>query len=294
MSHVRHLSEMILFSTSLLLGTAAPVAAQDVPWRYDYNAARKEAKEKNKPIVLDFGTANCHWCKQLDATTFRDPGIIKALTDRFIPVKIDAGKDPELAQALGINSYPTLVFAAPNGKVLGQQDGYIEAAALSRQLDRLIGDGSRPDSASPLGETNVQDGDRAQRARGLLAQAKEEYRQQNDTACLEHCNLLTTGFAGLPEAAEAQRLAAQIKNEPERLAQVCEKLTDSLGNSYLELAESLLRKGQAQQAMSYLEKTVRTCPGTHAAQLAQERLLQVREQLARQPDAKGVVRTQMP
>jgi thioredoxin-like negative regulator of GroEL len=292
MSQVRYLSEMILCSTSLVLCTAGPLAAQEVPWRYDYSAARKEAKQKNKPIVLDFGTDNCHWCKQLDATTFRDPGIIKALSERIIPVKIDASKDPDLAQALGINSYPTLVFAGPNGKILGQQEGYIEAADLSRQLNRLFGSGDRLNSTSS--ETNVQAGDRARHAREMLARAKEAYRQQDDAGCLEHCNLLTAGFADLPEAAEAQRLAVQIKNEPDRLAQVCEKLTDSLGNTYLELAESLLRKGQAQQALSYLEKAVRTCPGTHAAQLAQERIFQVRDQLARQPDVKGVIRTQMP
>src|SRR5258708_3224903 len=138
MSRVRCLPEVIVFSASLLIGTAAPVAAEEVPWRYDYNAARKEAKDRNKPIVLDFGTANCHWCKQLDASTFRDPAVIKALTEHVIPVKIDAGKEPELAQALGINSYPTLIFAAPNGKILGQQDGHIEAAAFSRLLDRLL------------------------------------------------------------------------------------------------------------------------------------------------------------
>jgi len=253
MPQVRRLPQLVAFSASLLLGTATPAPAEEVPWRYDYNAARKEAKEKNKPIVLDFGTANCHWCKQLDVTTFRDPAVIKVLTERFIAVKIDAGKEPDLALALGINSYPTLVFAAPNGKILGQQDGYIEAAGFRRQLDRLFGSGDRSDSKSS--ETNVQAGDRPRRA--LETKAKEE-------------------------------------NEPERLAQVCEKLIDSLGNAYLDLAESLLRKGQAEQALSYLERTVRTCPGTQAAQLAQERIFLVREQLTKQPDAKGVIRTQMP
>jgi thioredoxin-like negative regulator of GroEL len=235
MSQSRRLSNLVLFSVSLLVGTAMPLTAGEIPWRLDYTAARKEAQEKNKPIVLDFGTANCHWCKQLDTTTFRDPAIVKALTERFIPVKIDAGKDPELAQALGITSFPTLIFAAPNGKIVGQQDGYIEAANFGRELNRLFGGDDR--QSSTASETNVQ--------------------------------------------------APNIKNEPERLAQVCEKLTDALGNAYLELAEGLVRKGQTQQALGYLEKAVRTCPGTQAAQLAQERILQLR-------DSKGVVRTQMP
>jgi thioredoxin-like negative regulator of GroEL len=291
MSQVRHPPGVILLCAGLLLGAPAPLSAEEVPWRYDYNAARKEAKEKNKPMVLDFGTANCHWCKQLDATTFRDSTIVKTLTERFIPVKVDASRDPGLAQALGITSFPTLVFAAPNGRILGQQDGYIEAAGLSRQLDQLFSLGNRAQVPS---EPKAAAADRTRRARELLTQAREAYRQQNDPSCLDHCNQLATRFSDLPEAADAERLAAQIKNEPERLAQVCEKLTDSLGSSYVELAECLMRKGQPEQAISYLEKTVRTCPGTHAAQLAQERIIQIRDQVARKPEAKSVIRTQSP
>ena len=294
MAKVR-LPRIILFSTIAFVGTAAPLAAQEVPWRYDYLAARKEAKEKNKPLVLDFGTADCHWCKKLDLTTFRDPAVVKALTERFIPVKIDGEKEVGLANDLGISSYPTLVYAAPNGKILGQQDGYVAAAKFGQQLERLLADSARlAKPAVASNETSVPPADRGRRAKDLLARAHEAYKGQNDAGCLDQCGLLTTAFADQPEAAEAGRLAAKLKNDPERLAQACEKLADSLGNTYLELAESLLRKGQAQQAVAYLEKTARVCPGTRAAQLAQERLFQVREQLAKQADGKGVARSQMP
>ncbi len=294
MAKVR-LPRIILFSTIAFVGTAAPLAAQEVPWRYDYLAARKEAKEKNKPLVLDFGTADCHWCKKLDLTTFRDPAVVKALTERFIPVKIDGEKEAGLANDLGISSYPTLVYAAPNGKILGQQDGYVEAAKFGQQLERLLADSARlAKPAVASNETSVPPADRGRRAKDLLARAQEAYKGQNDAGCLEHCKALTTGYADLPEAAEAERLASRIKNDPERLAQACEKLADALGSTYLELAESLLRKGQTQQALAYLEKTLRSCPGTHAAQLAQERLFEVRDQASRPPDGKGVVRSQMP
>ena len=53
--------------------------------------------------------------------------VVKALTEQFIPVKVNASRDPALAQALDITSFPTLVYAAPNGKILGQQDGYLDA-----------------------------------------------------------------------------------------------------------------------------------------------------------------------
>ncbi|MGL6097907.1 MAG: thioredoxin family protein, partial [Fimbriiglobus sp.] len=53
------------------VATAPAATAQDVRWRHDYAAARREAADSGKPLLLDFGTENCVWCRRLDATTFR-------------------------------------------------------------------------------------------------------------------------------------------------------------------------------------------------------------------------------
>ena len=50
--------------------------------------AREEALENNKPLLIDVGTDNCHWCKQLDATTFRDPAIAALVNERYVPLKV--------------------------------------------------------------------------------------------------------------------------------------------------------------------------------------------------------------
>src|SRR5712692_9459591 len=94
------------------------LSAPEVRWRHDYNSARKEAQEKNLPLVLDFGTKGCYWCVQLDLTTFREPRIAAMMNDRFIPLKIDAEMEPKLTQDLRIERFPTLVMAAPDGKIL--------------------------------------------------------------------------------------------------------------------------------------------------------------------------------
>ena len=110
-SAVRPLSLFTLALVQLaLLGPAA--RGQSPAWRYDYNAARREATEKNRPIVIDFVTENCFWCKKLDAGTFREPTIIALMNDRFVPLKIDVDRDPTLAAKLQIRSYPTLIIAA--------------------------------------------------------------------------------------------------------------------------------------------------------------------------------------
>src|SRR5262249_24522134 len=88
----------------------------------------------------------------------------------------------------------------------------------------------------------------AKRARELLAQARERYRTKRSLACLDRCDDLMTSYAHLPEGVDAMQLAAQIKNNPDWMKQVCESLSDRLGGLYLSLAETLLKKGQPQQA----------------------------------------------
>jgi thioredoxin-related protein len=113
---------------------AAEIVEQEVQWRYDYEAARREAREKNRPIILHFGTTTCFWCKRLESITFRDRGIIRQLNSLLIPVKIDAEQAPALTQEMRVQVYPTLVFIAPDGRVLASRQGFVDVAALGQQL----------------------------------------------------------------------------------------------------------------------------------------------------------------
>jgi thioredoxin-like negative regulator of GroEL len=355
-------------------------AAQEVQWRHDYRAARHEAQEKGRPLFLDFGTQHCFWCKKLDVTTFRDPTIVGILNERFIPLKVDADKEPALAETLHIQSYPTLVFAAPDGQILDMFSSYVEPPVLNEHLQRTLLQVANPEwmqrdyqdaakaiaggdyaRAVPLLRCIVEDGkqrpiqlkaqellrgveqqaadrllrikqlndkgqaaeatdaltellrafpgtqaagegsrmlgtlaaqpeikaqQRTRRARELLAQAKEEYRAQQYLLCIDHCEVLAAGYADLPEGVEAVQLAAEIKNNPEWMQQACESLTDRLGLMYLALAETWLKKGQPQQAVSCLERVVQTLPGSRQAELAQVRLAQLRGQPALQAEFK--------
>ena len=121
----------------LLLGAAERAAAQTSPflasgwaelrWRTDYNSARKEAAEKGLPLMIDFGTENCVFCRKLEATTFRDPRVATLMNNRFVLLKIDADREPALANHLNIRSYPTLYFADSTGKIINVVNGFKEA-----------------------------------------------------------------------------------------------------------------------------------------------------------------------
>jgi thioredoxin-like negative regulator of GroEL len=358
-----------LMHTVLLASTNA----QEIEWRSDYGKARQEAVDKNRPLLIDVGTENCHFCKQLDLRTFKDPAIVAMLNERCIPLKIDADHNPKLAEALRVEYYPTLVFATAEGKILGYQQGFIEAAPLhdrltklfftspitvngasnySRDIDeakRAIAAGDYPRAIAllkPVAETakdaavqkrasqllqdleqqaagrcaearqlvengkvpqavetvtelvRVYPGTKAAReggqllatlasrvverenprssvAKELLDKAREDYQRHQYLSCLDRCEGLIGNYSDLNEGAEASKLSAEIKSNPEYVQQACEQMGERLTTLYLSLAETWLKKGEPQQAVYYLERIIQTFPHTRNADIAQVRLAQI-------------------
>src|SRR5437867_3572082 len=127
----------IAVSILVIASFAETAAAQQVRWLSDYNVARKEAAERGRPILLDFGTEGCLWCRKLDQSTFRDGMVAALLNDKFVALRVDADRDASLTQSLRITQFPTIVLAAPDGKILGVLEGYQEAPALAERLQKV-------------------------------------------------------------------------------------------------------------------------------------------------------------
>jgi thioredoxin-like negative regulator of GroEL len=377
----RPLGRRFALGVVALVVTASLATAQPVRWRYDYNAARHEAQEKSLPLILDFGTENCFWCRKLDETTFQEPAIANTLNQQFIPLKVDAHQNPLLTEALRVQSFPTLVLAAPDGKILGTLEGYLEAPRLNDHLQRALASLNNPEwmtrdyeeaaravakadyaRAVALLKSVLEDGkkrpvqvkagqlltdleqqsagrldhakqlvvrgqtteaidkltellrlyagtqaateggqmltvlasnrelqlqERSRRARELLAQAREEYRSREYLGCMERCEVLSSTFKDLPEGAEAGKLLAEIKSNPEWMKQACDTLSERLATLYLSMAETWIKKGQTQEAVRYLQRVLQASPGTRQAELAQTRLAQLQGQPTRSINFKG-------
>ena len=99
--------------------------------------ARKRI-EKGLPLFLVIGTDNCFYCRKLEAGPFRDPAIATQL-DRgnFIPLKVDANKEPNLAKALKVQIYPDHgARRARTARSTAFIEGYLETDRLDEQLNR--------------------------------------------------------------------------------------------------------------------------------------------------------------
>lgn len=128
----------LVWTLTTLSTAPAQAPSAQVQWRNDYNAARREARERGRPLFLDIGSENCVWCVKLDATTFRDPAVIALLNEQMIPLKVDGTRERTLVEALRIQAYPTLVLADPDGKVFETVEGFVEATKLHQSLQRLL------------------------------------------------------------------------------------------------------------------------------------------------------------
>lgn len=362
-------ARMLLLVLIFIMG--APVLAGEIEWRTDYTLARQEALQKNLPILIDFYTDNCFWCKQMDHRTFRDPTLNATIKESWIPLRINARKEPILTDVLKIRSFPTLVFAGPDGNILGFLEGFIEAPALVAQLEQHRGDAVTPEwmnqdykeatvaiasddypKAVSLLKKITEDGkqrpiqkraivllqDFEKQATERIVKAKKNLEQGNTSdsiqlfrevsrqfegtngakessqilaslanrqpnsepllissnlakevlslirqdcksanylSCIDRYDYMTATFAEAMETQEAGIIIAEIKSNPEWMKTACEQMSDKLANLYLSLADSWTKKGQPQQAIYYLEKTIQTFPGTKYAESAQIRLAQL-------------------
>lgn len=113
-------------------------SVEKIKW-YSYNEGIKKATLEKKPVVIDFYTDWCTYCKKMEAETYSEKKVYNYLNEKFVTIKVNAesknkikfdGKEmteQELAMGFGVNSYPTVFFMESEKNTIGTAPGYIEA-----------------------------------------------------------------------------------------------------------------------------------------------------------------------
>ncbi|MFH2055498.1 MAG: thioredoxin domain-containing protein [bacterium] len=89
----------------------------------DFDAISAAAQESRQPMLIDFYTDWCFWCKVMDDSTFPDPYVQKFMKN-FELGKINAEVDTLVAQRYGVRSYPTFLLIKPDGTEIDRIVGY--------------------------------------------------------------------------------------------------------------------------------------------------------------------------
>lgn len=95
-----------------------PNRAGEIPWEAWSASAFSRAKDEGKPILLSISAVWCHWCHVMDETTYSDADVISAISEHFIPIRVDNDERPDINARYNMGGWPTTAFLAADGTTL--------------------------------------------------------------------------------------------------------------------------------------------------------------------------------
>jgi thiol:disulfide interchange protein DsbD len=108
---------------------------QRLPWLHDEKVAFERAAAEGKGVMLDFGATWCIPCGELELT-FGDDDVYDAITQSFVPLKLDVTEDTpandELRARYGAATLPSVIFLDTRGHVLGRVQKLLEPDQMLR------------------------------------------------------------------------------------------------------------------------------------------------------------------
>lgn len=157
---MRSILEPIMVSFRLVVGTTIvgtilglSVKADDrVTFQPDFASAQALATQTNRLLVVHFWAPWCEPCLRMEHDVLSAPGLGAALEKRFVLVKVNRDRDPELAEQLGVRYLPTDVVLSPDGKVVGRLPASLTPQDYLTRLHQMAAGGGESAAASaPVG-----------------------------------------------------------------------------------------------------------------------------------------------
>ena len=76
------------------------------------------ARQQGKPVLLTLTATWCHWCHVMDQTTYADEKVINLISSRFIPVRVDVDRRPDLSRKYNQGGFPSVALLNDRGEIL--------------------------------------------------------------------------------------------------------------------------------------------------------------------------------
>jgi YHS domain-containing protein len=132
---------------------AAEPEPEGIPWRDDYARALDEARTSDRLLWIQFTGPWCPNCTRMERDSFPDPEVRKHARAGFIPLKLRADVDQELALSFELSGLPATVIVGPSRRVLAVRQGYLgpdelgellQGAAARHERENAAGRGVAP------------------------------------------------------------------------------------------------------------------------------------------------------
>jgi len=99
-----------------------------IEWQSSPAEAYGLAAKKGLPVLVFLYTDWCTYCRQMDQTTFSDPGVVSQMAADFVWLRLNAETDPEgirLQRRFFVSGFPTLLILNSSGGEIDRLQGYV-------------------------------------------------------------------------------------------------------------------------------------------------------------------------
>lgn len=110
-------------------------------WSDSFEAAQQQSRLSTQPILLKFEAQWCEPCQQLRQELSKPE--FDQVAQRFIRVRIDVDRDPQIAEQFNISAIPALVVTDSRGHVLDKKTGMLtvdQCVQWLRNIEMGIGE----------------------------------------------------------------------------------------------------------------------------------------------------------
>ncbi|QDU26325.1 thiol:disulfide interchange protein precursor [Anatilimnocola aggregata] len=106
------LTSLVIFAAAI----ASAVAQDQMPWVEEFPQACQQASAEGKLVLLHFYSDDCPPCVKVEKNVFSRQDVAATVGKNYVPMKIHARKNPELATKYNVRQWPTDVFVTPSGQ----------------------------------------------------------------------------------------------------------------------------------------------------------------------------------
>ena len=91
----------------------------EIAWR-DWSAdSFGRARLERKPVLLSIVASWSQACHAMDSTSYADPAVVAIVEQRFVPIRVDADRRPDISERYSLGGWPTTAFLSADGALVG-------------------------------------------------------------------------------------------------------------------------------------------------------------------------------
>lgn len=130
------MKQIIIIVTAFILNLlpAAWATSDKIQWQAYSSNIFEQAKSIHRPILLLSKSNSCHWCQQMESTTFSNPTVIKLINRSYLPVVIEINRNRDIFIQYKIIRLPTTLILDTNGNIIKVATGYIQPNRMIKIL----------------------------------------------------------------------------------------------------------------------------------------------------------------